>query len=258
MADSYSDLQGKVVAVTGGARGIGAEFVAEFQGIGARVAAIDINSPEGGKSAAEKFYQTDLTNEAALVATFDQIAKDFGRIDVLVNNAMFHDPANYLETSLEMWNMTLAVNLTAPFLAIRTVLPGMIARKSGSIINIGTVNAKMMIGSDAYSVSKGGLHALTRTVSTRFGEHGVRCNTIVPGTVATPAWQERIDRNPAIFNEIKKWYPLGRVGKPSDIAAAAIFLASERSSWITGIELPVDGGLLAGFNPMYKLVEGSD
>jgi NAD(P)-dependent dehydrogenase (short-subunit alcohol dehydrogenase family) len=134
----------------------------------------------------------------------------------------------------------------------------MIARKSGSIINIGTVNSKMMIGSDSYTDSKAALHALTRTVAVRYGKDNIRCNTIVPGTIATEVWQERIDRNPAVFENLKSWYPLGRVGKPTDITAAVLYLASDQAPWMTGTEFVVDGGLLAGFAPMYPVVEGTD
>lgn len=265
MSEFLADLSGKVVIVTGGARGIGEEMVRQFANFAAKVAVIDIdqanldksNSDHENKSAINKYF-CDLTSETKLIETFNQIKKDFGQIDVLVNNAMFHDPTDFLNTSLESWNKTMAVNLTAPFLTIRTVLPWMIERKSGSIINLGTVNAKAMIGSDSYSVSKGGIHVLTRTVAMRYGANGIRCNTLVPGTVATDAWQERIDKNPTIFAQVKEWYPLGRVGTPNDIANAALFLASDKSSWITGTEFLVDGGLLSGYNPMFKLVEGSD
>ena len=171
---------------------------------------------------------------------------------------MVHEAEDLLNTSLEVWNRSIQITLTAAFLCIRQVLPAMIKRKNGSIINIGTVNAKVMIGSDSYSAAKAGVHALTRTVAVRYGPDGIRCNTIVPGTIATAAWQERVDRNPNIFEELKPWYPLGRVGTPKDIADAAIFLISEDSQWISGSELVVDGGLLAGYAPMFRTVEGSD
>ena len=132
----------------------------------------------------------------------------------------------------------------------------MIKNHFGSIINIGTVNARVMIGSDSYSASKGGLSVLTRTVAVRYGGSGIRCNTIMPGTVATDAWKERVIRNPDIFEDLKTWYPLRRVGKPSDIAAAVLFLASDQSSWTTGSEFVVDGGLLSGMTPMFQIVEG--
>jgi len=134
----------------------------------------------------------------------------------------------------------------------------MIARGAGNIINIGTVNAKAMLGSDSYSVAKAGVHAMTRSVAVRYGNSGIRCNTVVPGTIATAVWKERAERNPHVFEDLKPWYPLGRVGKPKDIAEAVLFLASARSEWMTGSEMVVDGGLLAGPAPMFRIVEGSD
>jgi NAD(P)-dependent dehydrogenase (short-subunit alcohol dehydrogenase family) len=205
-----------------------------------------------------KGYLTDLSNEDQVVKNFIQIEKDFSKIDCLVNNAMIHDAEDLISTSLATWNRSLAVTLTGSFLTIRSVLPGMISRKKGCIINIGTVNAKTMIGSDTYSVAKAGVHALTRTVAVRYGPDGIRCTTVVPGTIATDAWQERVDRNPQIFDKLKPWYPLGRVGTPTDVSEMVLFLLSDKAQWISGSEFVVDGGLLAGFSPMYKMVEGSD
>jgi NAD(P)-dependent dehydrogenase (short-subunit alcohol dehydrogenase family) len=203
-------------------------------------------------------YEIDLGSESQIIETILKVEKDFGKIDCLINNAMVHEAEDLLNTTLEVWNKSIQITLTAAFLCIRQVLPAMIKRKNGSIINIGTVNAKAMIGSDSYSAAKAGVHALTRTVAVRYGVDGIRCNTIVPGTIATAAWQERVDRNPNVFEDLKPWYPLGRVGTPKDIADAAIFLISEDSQWISGSELVVDGGLLAGYAPMFRTVEGSD
>ena len=260
------ELKGRTIVITGAARGIGAEMAAAATGAGMKVAILDILEKELAETVAEikatggdiTGYKVDLTNEADVISKFAQIEKDLGHVDVLVNNAMYHDPANFLETTMESWNRTMAVNLGGPFLCIKSVLPGMMKRKSGNIINISTVNAYAMLGSDAYSVSKGGINVLTRTIAVRYGDYGIRCNSIVPGTVATKAWNERIERNPDIFDDLLPWYPLRRVGRPSDIASAVLFLASDQSEWVTGTGLVVDGGLLAGYSPMYKTVEGSD
>ena len=100
--------------------------------------------------------------------------------------------------------------------------------------------------------------AVTLTVAVRYGPDGIRCTTVVPGTIATDAWQERVDRNPQIFDKLKPWYPLGRVGTPADVTEAVLFILSDKAQWISGSEFVVDGGLLAGLAPMYKMVEGSD
>ncbi len=264
--EANQELAGKVVVITGAGRGIGKQIAIGAGLRGAKVALVEVieeNLEATSKEIAAmginvKSYLTDLSKESDVVNNFTKIEKDFGQIDCLVNNAMIHDPQDLLSTSFEVWNRSLAVTLTGSFLTIRASLPGMIKRKKGCIINIGTVNAKTMIGSDAYSVAKAGLHALTRTVAVRYGPDGIRCTTVVPGTIATDAWQERVDRNPQIFEKLKPWYPLGRVGTPIDVTEAVLFLLSDKAQWISGSEFVVDGGLLAGLAPMYKMVEGSD
>jgi len=261
-----AELAGRTIVITGGGRSIGREMVTAAAAAKMKVAVMEVNQENLDRTISEikksggdvTGYVVDLQVESQINEVIAKIEKDFCKIEVFVNNAAFHDAEDLLGTSLEMWNKTFAINTAAPFLCIKAILPGMIARKSGSIINIGTVNSKMMIGSDSYTASKAALHALTRTVAVRYGKDNVRCNTIVPGTIATEVWQERIDRNPAVFENLKSWYPLGRVGKPSDITAAVLYLASDQAPWMTGTEFVVDGGLLAGFAPMYPVVEGSD
>ena len=261
-----NSLKGKTVVITGSGRSIGREMAIRISAEGASVALLEINrenleevrSTIAAAGGDVRAYEIDLGSESQIIETILKVEKDFGKIDCLINNAMVHEAEDLLNTTLEVWNKSIQITLTAAFLCIRQVLPAMIKRKNGSIINIGTVNAKAMIGSDSYSAAKAGVHALTRTVAVRYGVDGIRCNTIVPGTIATAAWQERVDRNPNVFEDLKPWYPLGRVGTPKDIADAAIFLISEDSQWISGSELVVDGGLLAGYAPMFRTVEGSD
>ena len=258
-------LKGKTVVITGSGRSIGREMAIRIAAEGASVALLEINkenleevrSTIANSGGDVRAYEIDLASESQIIETISKVEKEFGKIDCLINNAMVHEAEDLLNTSLEVWNRSVQITLTAVFLCIRQVLPAMIKRKNGNIINIGTVNAKAMIGSDSYSAAKAGVHALTRTVAVRYGVDGIRCNTIVPGTIATAAWQERVDRNPNVFDDLKPWYPLGRVGTPKDIADAAIFLISESSQWVSGSELVVDGGLLAGYAPMYRTVEGS-
>jgi NAD(P)-dependent dehydrogenase (short-subunit alcohol dehydrogenase family) len=264
MAYSSSGLADRTIVITGGGGGIGSETARAACAAKMKVALVEINQDLLDKTVKETReddgdvygFLCDLTKEEQVISTYTAIEMELGQIDVLVNNAMFHDPVKLIDSTLENWERTIAVNLTAPFLTIRCVLPAMMKRGAGNIINIGTVNARMMIGSDSYSASKGGLHALTRTVAVRYGPHGIRCNTIVPGTIATEGWQPRIDRNPRLFEDLITWYPLGRVGRPSDIADAILFLASDQSQWMSGTEFVVDGGLLAGFAPMYPTIEG--
>jgi NAD(P)-dependent dehydrogenase (short-subunit alcohol dehydrogenase family) len=122
----------------------------------------------------------------------------------------------------------------------------MIERGKGALVNIASVNGLSALGNEAYSAAKAGMINLTQGIAVRYGANGIRCNAIAPATIRTPIWQERIDRDPMVFERLVKWYPLGRVGEPDDIANAALFLASDDASWITGTVLVVDGGLLAG------------
>lgn len=267
MSDNFrEELRGLTMVITGAGRGIGKELAQIAALAGMRVALLEIDRASLDQSVSEikalggdvSGYCVDLGIESDVIATLAKVEKDFGHVDCLVNNAMVHEVEDLLSTSLENWNHSLRITLTAGFLCIRALLPGMIARGAGNIINIGTVNAKAMLGSDSYSVAKGGMHAMTRSVAVRYGPKGIRCNTVVPGTIATSAWQERVDKNPQVFENLKPWYPLGRVGKPRDIAEAVLFLASSRSEWISGTEVVVDGGLLAGHGAMFRIVEGSE
>lgn len=258
--DLSVDLQGQVMVITGAGRGIGKEIAKMAALRGARVALLEINPETLTKTVAEiqelggevKGFQIDLGKESEIIATLSAIESEYGKVDILVNNAIAVGSEALLDTTTAEWDLTMRVVITAPFLCIRHLLPGMISRGYGNIINIGTVNALAMIGSDAYSVAKAGIHALTRSVAVRYGPDGIRCNTVVPGTIATETWSARVDRNPQIFEDLKPWYPVGRVGKPADIAEAVLYLASSRSEFMSGSEMIVDGGLLAGPAPMFK------
>ncbi len=122
----------------------------------------------------------------------------------------------------------------------------MIEHGSGVIVSIASVNGIAFFANEPYSAAKAGLISLTRSMAVRYGKHGIRAVAIAPGTIRSPLWQERVDKEPAIFERLVRWYPLGRVGEPEDVANAAAFLASDDAAWISGDVLRVDGGLLAG------------
>jgi NAD(P)-dependent dehydrogenase (short-subunit alcohol dehydrogenase family) len=157
-----------------------------------------------------------------------------------------------LEIDEEAWDRDVELNLKSAFLCSKAVLPGMIERGGGVIVNIASVNGMAFFANEPYSAAKAGMISLTRSMAARYGRHGVRVVAIAPGTIRTPLWQERVDKEPAIFERLVRWYPLRRVGEPEDVAAAAAFLASDDAGWITGEVLRVDGGLLAGNERMSR------
>jgi meso-butanediol dehydrogenase/(S,S)-butanediol dehydrogenase/diacetyl reductase len=145
-----------------------------------------------------------------------------------------------------------AIALKGTFLCSQAVLAEMTKNGSGVILNISTVNALAYYGNEAYSAAKAGIISLTRSLAVRYGPLGIRANAIAPGTLRTPAWEERRQKDPDVFERLAKWYPVGRVGEPEDVVGAALFLASDEAAWISGAVLPVDGGLTAGNMQMVR------
>jgi len=243
-------FQGTVVVVTGAGSGIGRVMAKRFAAEGARVAVVDWHGDRAEAVASETADALAVTADVSssddvreMLATVDS---RLGPVDVLVNNAAIAEGDDLLQIDEPVWDRDVDVVLKSVFLCSKAVLPSMIERGRGVIVNIASVNGLSALGNEAYSAAKAGVISLTQGIAVRYGRHGVRCNAIAPGTIRTPIWQERVDRDPAVFERLVKWYPLGRVGEPEDIANAAMFLASEDAAWITGTVLCVDGGLLAG------------
>ena len=256
----YKSLENKVVVVTGAGRGIGKQMSKDFGASGAKVALVDLDEAGATAAAAEipgsKAYKLDISVAEDVKNVFNKIKNDLGVVDVLVNNATYLPKTEaLLDTSIEEFDRTMTVVLNGAFLCTAAVMPDMIAKKKGNIINIATVNAKGMYGSDVYSIAKAGVLAFARTITTRYGKDGIRSNTVIPGTIATEIWSERAKRNPQVFEDLKAWYPMGRVGTPQDVANVVLFLASDESGWMSGTEVVIDGGLLAGPAPMFKVIE---
>ena len=148
---------------------------------------------------------------------------------------------DFLDLDEEQWDQDVAIALKGSFLCSQAVLADMTERKSGVILNIASVNALAYYGNEAYSAAKAGILSLTRSLAVRYGPYGIRANAIAPGTLRTAAWEERSQKDPAVFERVAKWYPLGRVGEPEDVARAALFLSSDEAAWITGAVLPSTG-----------------
>ncbi len=255
----------RVVVVTGSGSGIGRVMAQKFAAEGAKVAVIDWKGDKAEEVAAEiggtaQAFRADVSKGAEVKAMVKEVASRLGPVDVLVNNAAIADGDDILKIDEPTWERDVSVVLKSVFLCSQAVLPSMIERRGGVIVNITSVNGLSALGNEAYSAAKAGVINLTQGIAVRYGHHGIRCNAIAPGTIRTPIWQERIDRDPVVFERLVKWYPLGRVGEPEDIANAAMFLASDDAGWITGTVLTVDGGLLAGNYRMTRelLTEAKD
>jgi meso-butanediol dehydrogenase / (S,S)-butanediol dehydrogenase / diacetyl reductase len=255
-----------VAVVTGAASGIGRAIAERFVEEGARVVVADRDLPGAEETAARiaagggvaLAVRVDVADARAVAAMAVRAEAAYGRVDVLVNNAAAAAGDDILNIDEQTWDWNLAVVLKSAFLCSRALLPGMIARRRGAIVNIASVNGLIGLGEEAYSAAKAGMINLTQNLAIKNGRHGVRANVICPGTVRTPIWQSRLEQHPAIFNELAEWYPLGRVGEPEDVAHAALFLASAEAAWITGAVLAVDGGLTAGSFRMARDPEAKD
>jgi len=263
-----SRFEGKVVIITGSGSGIGRVMAKRFAAEGAKVAVVDWHadraaqtarmiSESGGDAVA---IRADVSAGAEVELMVAEVGSRVGPVDVLINNAAIADGDDVLQIDEPTWERDVDVVLKSVFLCSKAVLPSMIERRTGVIVNITSVNGLSALGNEAYSAAKAGVINLTQGIAVRYGHHGIRCNAIAPGTIRTPIWQERVDRDPVVFQRLVKWYPLGRVGEPEDIANAAMFLASDEASWITGTVLTVDGGLLAGNYRMTRelLTEAKD
>ena len=253
-------LSGRTAVVTGGGSGIGRVIAQRFAAEGAAVVVADIVAARaeqvaeeigiaGGRAIAT---HTDVSAAADVAAMRARAEEAFGGVDVLVNNAAVDGGNDLLEIDEATWDRDLTVCLKSVFLCSKEMLPGMIEKQRGVIVNIASVNGLAYFANEGYSAAKAGMISLTRSIAVRYGRHGVRCVAIAPGTIRTPIWQEKVDREPEVFERLTRWYPLRRVGEPEDVADTALFLASDEASWITGTVVTVDGGLLAGNERMAR------
>lgn len=245
-------FEGYAALVTGAGQGIGAAVSRRLAGEGAQVLVSDLDGARAARTAEEirgdggeaEGFACDVADRAAVEAAVAHAVARFGRLDVLVNNAYScHPDARLLEDEPdEVWNRDLDITLTGAFRCARAAMPHLAeAGGRGAVVNVGSVNGLQDFGNHAYSAAKAGLTGLTRTLAGDGGPRGVRVNLVAPGTVHTAAWSGR----EAALERAASIYPLGRVGRPADIAAAVAFLASSDAAWITGVTLPVDGGVTA-------------
>lgn len=245
-------LADKVAIVTGAGRGIGRAVAGRFAAEGARVAVAELDTSAGravvedirAAGGAAHFCPCDVSREDQVCGMVDFALEQFGRIDILVNNAICSIQA--VQDNAWAPNMDVAVKGT--WLCCQAVLPSMVDRRAGSIVNMSSINALMGFGTDhVYTAAKGAIVSLTRCLATQYGKHNVRLNVLCPGSTQTECWEPMLEADPEVLDKVGKLYPLGRVARPEEIANAALFLASDEASFVTGSVLVADGGATAGY-----------
>jgi NAD(P)-dependent dehydrogenase (short-subunit alcohol dehydrogenase family) len=246
-------FEGKVVAITGAAGGIGQSLCRHFIDEGAKVAAVDKKASVESLATELKATTGTFAHAVADISEPDQVARAFaslrgalGPVDILINNAGGSDHSTFGRTDPAGWRREIDRNLNGAYYCVHAVIPGMVANHAGVIIGIGSVNGLSALGDPAYSGAKAAMISLTRSLAQEYGRFGIRANIVLPGTVRTPLWDRRAAKNPKVLETLRRWYPLGRVVEPVDIARAVGFLASDAASAITGVALPVDCGLTSG------------
>lgn len=245
-------LKGKNTIITGAGSGIGKAMALRFGQEGSNVCVVDYSNYEAGKKIAGEITQMGVKAfavkaDVSKIPEIEMVVKEtvdhFGGIDVLVNNAGIYYFRSLEETTEEEYNRTMEVNTKAVFFFAQKVLPEMLKKGKGKIVNTGSIFG--MVGapnSSAYSASKLAVHGLTKALAIELASKNINVNSIAPGNIETPL-------NEPLYKTygketIRKQYPIARFGKPEEIAAAAVFLASDEADWITGVILPVDGGYI--------------
>lgn len=255
-------LDGKIAIVTGGASGIGESTARIFAREGAKVVVTDVQDDKGRAIARDiggLYLHHDVTDEAQWIAAIAETRKAFGRLDVLMNNAGIFIPQTIEESTLDIWNKVLGVNLTGVMLGCKHAIGAMKENPggpSGAIVNVSSITGYIGLASAAaYTASKGGVRLLTKSVAVHCARNykKIRCNSLHPGTIDTPMNQAAFEASGdaagmrAFFDNMQ---PIGRMATSDEMGNCALFLASEESSFVTGAELLADGGWLAASGPL--------
>jgi NAD(P)-dependent dehydrogenase (short-subunit alcohol dehydrogenase family) len=247
-------LEGKVAVITGAASGIGLESARRFAAEGAKVCAVDLDRQRGKDAASEVgglYIPADVTSPEAVREMYREASEHFGGIDILFNNAGISPPDDdsILETELDAYQRVQDVNLKSVFLCCKYGIPHLLERGGGSVINTASFVAVMGAATSqiSYTASKGGVLAMSRELGVQFARQGVRVNALCPGPVNTPLLQELFAKDPEKAQRRLVHLPMGRFAEAVEIANAALFLASDESSYITASTFLVDGGLSGAY-----------
>jgi NAD(P)-dependent dehydrogenase (short-subunit alcohol dehydrogenase family) len=249
-------LDDMVCVITGAGGGMGREAAIVFSGEGAKVCVADLDAALAEETvelcAGEAFaIGVDVADEGQVASMFDAAAERFGGIDVLYNNAGISpgDDASVLETSIEAWQRVQDVNTKGVFLCCKHGIPHLLSRGGGSVINVASFVALLGAATSqiSYTASKGAVLAMSKELGVQFARQGVRVNALCPGPVETPLLLSIYGDDPEAFARRQIHWPTGRLGKPREIVNAALFLASDESSFVTGATFVVDGGITAAY-----------
>ena len=248
-------LDGKVVVITGAGGGMGRDAAQLFSEEGASVCVADVDLAAAEETVAacrEAFaLQVDVSHEPSVRAMMDSTAERYGGIDVLYNNAGISpaDDASILETDVEAWDRVQAVNTKGVFLCCKHGIPHVLERGGGSVINVASFVAILGAATSqiSYTASKGAVLSLSRELAVQFARQGVRVNALCPGPVETPLLLRIFGDDPAAYERRRVHLPMGRLARPREIVNAALFLASDESSYVNGATFLVDGGLTAAY-----------
>jgi NAD(P)-dependent dehydrogenase (short-subunit alcohol dehydrogenase family) len=240
-------LEGRVCVITGAAGGIGAASAEAFAREGARVVGVDLAEGAPG----ELSLQADVTDDTAVRQLYTRVREELGRVDVLFNNAGISptDDGSVLDTSLEAWQRVQDVNLKSVFLCCKHGIPHLLDGRGGSVINTASFVAKLGAATSqiSYTASKGGVLALSRELGVQFARQGVRVNALCPGPVDTPLLRELFAKDPVAAARRLVHVPMGRFARAEEIANAALFLASDESSYVNASTFLVDGGITGAY-----------
>lgn len=251
-------LRDKVVLITGAGSGMGRLAAVTFAREGARVVVADV-AASGEDTAAEVtrnggealFVQADVSREDQVRRMIGRVVERFGRLEVLYNNAGIfpQEDGSVMDLQEAVWDRVMAVNLKGIFLCCKHALPELLRAGRGSIINIASFVALVgcTVPQDAYTASKGGVIALTKSLAVQFGPRGVRTNAIAPGPIGTPMLMSWLLANPAEQKKRLDRIPMGRLGRPEDVVNMALYLASDESTWVNGSVMVVDGGITSNY-----------